>query len=111
MYTLTHRAAAGLARCLVVEPQANESYRNARKRLRRMNVDPSEHFTDGLNPALKTSEGLAAFLLSREECGPDVCFTHSRNVGKSSSWGRDLLLFWREGAGDGGGSESGADDV
>ena len=91
-----HRAAAGLTRCLVVEPQANESYRHARKRLRRMDVDPSAHFTDGLDPALKTSEGLAAFLLSPQECGPDACFDRSRNVGKSSGWGRDLLLFWRE---------------
>lgn len=61
-----------------------------------MDVDPSAHFTDGLDPALKTSEGLAAFLFNPQECGPDACFDRYRNVGKSSGWGRDLLLFWRE---------------
>lgn len=81
----------------MLEPQDNSSYRNARKRLRRLDVDPADHFRDGLDPALRTSDGLTAFLLSSEECGgPGRCFTRSRNVGKSSSWGRDLLLFWRE---------------
>lgn len=50
--------------------------------------------SDDLDPALRTSEGLAAFLLSSSQDG--CSFNRSRNVGKSSSWGRDLLVFWRE---------------
>lgn len=67
---------------------------------RPLTLPPNRGHRDGLDPALRTSEGLTAFLLGSqaEDCGP-FCFSRVQNVGKSSSWGRDLLLFWREGEG------------
>ncbi len=81
--------AASWARCLVVEPQDTRSYKTARKRLRRVGLDPAQHFQPA-DPTLCSSEALSAFLLGKGG------FAGVLNLGKSSSWGRDLLLFWRE---------------
>ncbi len=66
------------------------------------NKQPNKHDSEDLDPRLRTSEGLAALLLScsggDEKDEEGGCFNRWKDVGKSSSWGRDLLLFWREGA-------------
>lgn len=91
------RFAASWSRCLVVEPQDASSYKTARTRLKRLGLDPAEYFSV-LNPATTSSifgsEALGKILLLEDEKGGGG-FDEMRNLGKSSSWNRDLLVFWR----------------
>ena len=91
------RFAASWSRCLVVEPQDTSSYKTAKTRLKRLGLDPAEYFSV-INPATTSSifgsDALSKFLLLEKEKGGGG-FDEIRNLGKSSSWNRDLLVFWR----------------
>ena len=47
-----------------------------------------------IGPEMK--EGLLEEM-TRYLLGPECGFQHCLNLGKSSDWGRDLVLYWRDG--------------
>lgn len=75
--------------CLVVEPQTHKNYKTARRRLKRVGLQPCQHFN-----AMADSE-YPRMLMTCADRGLVREFEGSMNMGKSSDWGRELHIFWK----------------
>ena len=76
--------------CLAIEPQTHKNYKTARKRLKRVGLQPCQHFD-----AIADSE-YPHMLMTCADRGFMGAFEGSMNMGKSSDWGRELHIFWKK---------------
>jgi len=76
--------------CLVIEPQTHKNYKTARKRLKRVGLQPNQYFD-----TIATS-GYPHMLMTHADWGFAGAFEGSKNMGTSSDWGRELHIFWKK---------------
>ena len=76
--------------CLVIEPQTHKNYKTARKRLKRVGLQPKEYF-DTI-----AMWGYPHMLMTHADWGFLGAFEGTKNMGKSSDWGRELHIFWKK---------------